>query len=261
MNSTQNDGLSRRGFLIASTTAAGAALALGPNLFAEVGEVKRWAVGYVPLDGLSDDGAFAPNMTDGRRIAASDPQLREQGARVRILGIAGLSAQPAERRAHAVFAHFAIRGEGGQRLLVPYQAWMAGRFADSTGNPVAFYVPLDVDDRVRLSILTASPKPAPAGQVSRRSLLARPETSAVQETVIDALPVTLSLSGGRGTVKLIRGYYVITPLFEGQSVPDWRRLQLRGVNGGCALHEARGGKVVPVDFEHVVLSVNSATIA
>jgi hypothetical protein len=249
MNSKRNDGMNRRSFLIASTTAAGAALALGPNLFAEAGEVKRWAVGYVPLDGVrSGDEPFAPNVIPGKRIAAGDAAFRQNDARVRVLGIAGLSSDPASRRAHEVQAHFAARGENGERLLLPFTAWNAGRISKDTGNPVSFRVPLDDQDRIRLSIVAATPVASRTGDRSRRDIFGGAGT----EIVNTSLPVTLSLRGGRGAVKLARGYYVITPLFEGQKEPHWSRLELR--NG--ALHEQRGDSFTPVGFEHVVMSVD-----
>ncbi len=68
-------------------------------------------------------------------------------------------------------------------------------------------------------------------------------------------PVTLSLTSEAGSLKLVRGYYVIVPLFDGDAAPSWSSFELRQHEGRMALVD-RNGDVAP--FEHFVLKVDYA---
>ena len=50
-----------------------------------------------------------------------------------------------------------------------------------------------------------------------------------------ALPVTLSLASGDDSLKLVRGFYVVAPLFENDSEPSWSGYGLNKVDGRWAL--------------------------
>ena len=71
-----------------------------------------------------------------------------------------------------------------------------------------------------------------------------------------ALPVTLSLLSGGDSLKLVRGFYVIVPLFEQDSEPRWSEWQVRRVDGRMALVDANGN---PALFEHFVLRIDYAS--
>ncbi|HEX7809599.1 MAG TPA: hypothetical protein VF608_12755, partial [Thermoanaerobaculia bacterium] len=70
-----------------------------------------------------------------------------------------------------------------------------------------------------------------------------------------ALPVELGIQND-AAIKLSRGFYVIVPVFEGDSDPSWSSYSLGVVNGRRALVNS-AGDVAP--FEHFVLRIDYAT--
>jgi hypothetical protein len=71
------------------------------------------------------------------------------------------------------------------------------------------------------------------------------------------LPLTLSLQNENGGLRLARGFYVVVPMFSGDSEPNWSSWSLRSVDGRMALVDSRGNTA---PFEHFVLRVDYAKL-
>ena len=70
----------------------------------------------------------------------------------------------------------------------------------------------------------------------------------------EGFPVALTLLSGDG-VKLVRGFYVIVPMSDGDSEPRWSRYHLEQAEGRWALHDDNR-EIAP--FEHFVLRIDYA---
>ena len=114
-----------------------------------------------------------------------------------------------------------------------------------SGKPVGFTVPVADTGKVSLSLLPRTPEAKPI--VSRRSLFSREDDNE------GPVPVTLSLRGGRGTTKLMRGYYVIVPLYGREREPRWSSYRLRMTNHRYALENVIDSR--PAGFEHAVVKI------
>lgn len=232
--------MGRRQFLIASSTCAIATAAVGPKLFAaDAAAPNRLAVGFAPIE----ENPFAAAAS---RLSAADAQFIRRGARISVSGASGAPADPRARRAVDLLAHYSY-ADGSERRTAPFRAWACSRTTGCQGSPTRFTFPLEDERKIVFTVETERGKPA-AG-VSRRDALIG---SGTESTV---LPVTLTLGNEAGAVKLARGFYIIVPMFEGESEPRWRAYTLRTADGRLALHD-RDGKVAP--FEHFVLRVDYA---
>jgi hypothetical protein len=247
MSTNRHNGMGRRAFLKTSTCALATA-AVGPRLFADVWQPKLMVAAFAPLDISAGTEMSAANVIDARRAPAPDAAFIRHGARISAFGLSG--GEPRDRRAIDLLTHFAI-GSGRERQLVPYFAWAGG----GSNAPVSFHVPVDEEQRIRFSVTAKMPAPQAAGTSSRRGLLARRQTALEPR----AIPVELSLGSEAGTIPLSRGFYVIVPVYDGQSAPRWSSYSLRQVAGGWALHELRGTEIRPATFEHFVVRVDYAT--
>lgn len=234
--------IGRRQFLIASSTCAVAAVTVGPKLFASAaaGPVARLAIGFSPAGETADVFAAAA-------VPAADGGFISRGARVTVSGSSGAGA-PAERRVVDLLAHFSV-WDGARQSVLPFRAWASSRATGTQGGAGSFNMPVDEQQKLVFSI--ESERGNPSGKAaSRRDSLAG---AAVTES--RSHPVVLSLQNEPGALKLARGSYVVVPLFDGDSDPDWSSFQLRSHNGRLALH-GRDGAVVA--FDHFVLSVDYA---
>lgn len=239
---TNRHHIGRRQFLIGSSACAVAAAVVGPKLFAgEAGAPpRRLAVGFAPIDEATDVMAAAA-------IPAADGGFIGRGARISASGSSGASADPIARRAVELVAHYSYF-DGAERREAPFRAWGCSRHSGAQGSPISFTVPVDEQQRIAFSVETERGVPAGGAATRRDSLFSKTTESAT-------LPVTLSLQNEPNAFKLARGTYVIVPLFDGDSEPDWRGFELRARNGRVALHD-RAGDVAP--FDHFVLRVDYA---
>lgn len=232
--------IGRREFLISSTCAVAAA-AIAPKLFgSEATAPKRLAVGFASFG----ENASVRSASD---ILAADGGFIGRGARVTVSGASGIAAEPRERRAVELLTHFEYF-DGAERRLAPFRAWGCSRTTGCQGNPVGFTVPVDEVQKIVFTVGTETG--APAGAATRRDALT------VTATESQALPLTLSLQNEPDTFKLARGFYVVVPLFEGDSEPRWSAWTLRQVDGRWALVDASGAAAA---FEHFVLRVDYAS--
>lgn len=238
MSSKTHD-MGRRQFLISSSTCAIAAATVGPRLLADATtpSPRRLAVGFASLEERV--------VFDAAAISSGDGAFIGRGARVTVSGASGSLADPRTRRAVDLLAHYSYF-DGGERKSAPFRAWSGSRTTGCQGNQVSFNVPVDEQQKLVFSLETERGTPAGAPSTRRRAVGGRNR---------DILPVTLSLTSEAGTLKLIRGYYVIVPLFEGEGKPSWSSFEVRRQGGRMALLDA-DGNVAP--FEHFVLKVDYA---
>jgi hypothetical protein len=240
MSSNRQQGMGRREFLIASSASALATATLGPSLFAAAvaSPPKRLAVGYAGLEDLTA-------LTPASRIPAGDRGFIEGGARIRVNGASGGSAVPRERRGVELLAHFEY-SDGAERLTTPFCVWGCSRISGAQGSPIAFTVPVNEVQKVKFTV--GLERGAPGGAPTRRDALSFESTESV------ALPLTLGLRP-EDPLKLARGFYVVVPLFDGDSEPRWSGQQLRLGDGRWRLVDAAG---TMAGYEHFVLRVDYA---
>jgi hypothetical protein len=232
--------MGRRQFLALSSTCALAAAMVGPKLFAgESASPKRLAVGFKAFE--QDAVVAAASMASG------DGTFIGRGARITASGASGTSAEPRARRAVELVAHFSYL-DGAERKVAPFRAWGCSRVTGCQGSPVGFTVPVDEVQRVVLSV--GVERGRPEGTTSRRDAL-------MDSTESAALPLVLSLQNEAGTYALARGFYVVVPMFDGDSDPSWSSWTVRAVDGRFALVDG-DGKVA--SFEHFVLRVDYAKL-
>ena len=233
--------MGRRQFLILSSTCAVAAATVGPKLFAGERALKRLAVGFASFE--ENAAVYAASV-----IPSTDGGFIGRGARVTVLGASGAPVQPKDRRAVQILAHYSYF-DGAERRSAPFHAWACSRTTGCQGNAVGFNVPVDEVQQINLTlgVETGEPK-RPSGRI---------QSDAVDATESTTLPLTLSLQNEDGAFKLARGYYVVVPMFEGDSDPRWSAYSLRKVDGRMSLVDGDGNAA---PFEHFVLRVDYATL-
>lgn len=235
--------IGRRQFVMLSSTCAVAAATMGPKLFAReiARQPKRLAVGFATFE--ENTAVFS-----AAGIPAGDGGFIGRGARIVASGASGASADPRERRAVDLVAHYSYL-DGAERRVAPFRAWGCSRTTGCQGNSVGFNVP--VDDVQKIQFTVGLETGTPEGSSSRRSALA---LDVIEST---PLPLTLSLQDEQGSLKLARGFYVIVPMFDGDSEPRWSAWSLRTVGGRWTLVDGEGNSA---PFEHFVLRVDYATL-
>jgi len=236
--------IGRREFLIVSSTCALATATVGPKLFAGEGAApKRLAFGFASLE------LNSPLMA-ASDIPAADGGFISRGARVVISGAGGVSPNPNDRRAVELLAHFSYM-DGAERLSTPFRAWGSNRVTGCQGNTVGFNIPVDEVQKITFSLgVEQGATSAPPPTTSRRRAVGRRG-----EQQLDAHPIILSLQNEPGSLKLARGFYVIVPLFDGDSEPRWSSWTLSDMDGRTQLVDAAGASA---PFEHFVLKTDYA---
>lgn len=243
--STNRHKIGRREFLRVSSTCALAAAAVGPRLFgADVLSLpKRLAVGFASFD----DTAV---LIAASGVTAGDGGFISRGARITASGASGASIDPRQRRGVELVTHFTYL-DGAVRRDAPFRVWAGSRTTGSQGNSVSFNVPVDEQQLIRFGVVVESGSTQVVSRTSRRRAIGGNPTQSQE------MPVTLSLLSEQGSLKLVRGFYVIVPLFENDAEPRWSHWQVRRVEGRMALVDGEGN---PAVFEHFVLRVDYATV-
>ena len=230
-------GLGRREFLVLTSSCAAATVAFGPNVFGDVFAAPRdLAVGAVSIDDID------ARLTDASKINSADASFLRNAAKVTLAGIA-LADQ--NQRSIGFRPHYLVEGND-----IPVDAWGFNRQSKSCGGPNEFVMPVDVEERLRFSLVVHNPKES----WLKRHLMpesARPETQTPS--------LTLSLRNEPNAFNLARAYYVIVPLHDGASAPRWSDYALLKQNGHLVMHEMRGEVPQPLAREHFVLRVDYAT--
>ncbi len=232
--------IGRREFLLLSSTCALAAV-VGTKVFGAeaVSQPARVAVGFAPFD----EGAIVSAASD---VLAPDGGFISRGARVSISGASGAFGDPAVRRMVGLKAQYSYF-EGAQESVAPFHAWGCSRATGCQGSPVSFTVPVDVTQKLSFRVVVETGSPAGSPTSRRRAIGGG--------AVTEELELELSLRSD-APFKLDRGYYVLVPLIDGESLPQWSRFELRSVGGRWALHDHDGNAV---SFEHFVLRIDYAS--
>jgi len=240
MSSDSRNAIGRREFLYVSSALALATGTLGPRLFAqEAPAPKRLALGYAGFE----ENAKA---RDAGSIPAGDGAFIGRGARISLSGISGIAPETRNRHTVDLLVHYSY-WDGAERRAAPFRAWACSRSTGCEGNPVRFNVPVDEQQKIVFTIETE--RGIAGGGTSRRDAM----SGAVPES--RALPVTLTLASGEGT-KLVRGFYIIVPLFENDSEPAWSSYEVKQPEDRWVLVD-RDGKAA--SFEHFVLRIDYAS--
>ena len=240
---TKRHQMGRREFLAVSSTCALVTAAVGPRLLADVAAAspRRLAVGFAPLE--EDAGVVAAVA-----VTAGDGAFIGRGARITVSGASGTPSEPRARRAVDLLAHYSYF-DGAERKSVPFRAWSCSRATGCQGNQVGFNVPVDEQQKLVFSVETERGKPAGVAATRRDAMFGGGST----ETNVARL--TLSLTSEAGTLKLVRGYYVIVPLFDADREPSWSSFRIGRDQGRMALVDG-DGNVAP--FEHFILRIDYA---
>lgn len=238
---TQSEGgLGRREFLLLTSSCAAATLALGPNLFASAPSSSRdVAIGFLPLVDVTSSSDRLTPLVAADSVPGSDGSFLRRGVRVRVAGI-GLGSE--SRRTIVFQPHYLVNGAD-----LTVDAWRFNRATSVGGGLSDFGMPIDVDQRLRFSLIT--------GQRNAPRLKGNDTPDDRQTNA-----VTFSLLSEADVVRLTRGYYVIAPLHDGAAAPRWNATTLRTKNGQVLLHELKNGQLQPVDREHFVLKFDYAKV-
>ncbi|HYU25784.1 MAG TPA: hypothetical protein VEO74_11310 [Thermoanaerobaculia bacterium] len=240
-SATDTPGIGRREFLVLSSTCALAAAAMGPKVFAgETAAPKRLAVGYAPPD-------ESTSLVAASSIPAGDGRFIRRGARISVSGASGFSSDPRSRRAVDLLVDYSY-WDGAARKAAPFRAWACSRTTGCQGNPVKFTVPVDEVQKISFRVGVERGLDGAAARGRR-------DTDGPPAITDDALPVTLSMLSDSSSLKLVRGFYVIVPLFDDDAEPRWSAYTLQQREGRWALQD-REGNVAP--FEHFVLRIDYA---
>src|SRR4051794_25577204 len=227
--SKERGSMDRREFLIVSSTVAVATAAAGPKLFAgEAAVPKRLAIGFAPPDETSA-------LVAASSIPSGDGAFIGRGARVAVSGASGAAADPRSRRAVELVVNYSYL-EGAQRREAPFRAWSCSRTTGCQGSPISFIVPVDEMQKISFRVAVESKAPLPTRQ------RATAKSSAVSAD--EGLPMTLSMLSDPPSLKLVRGFYVVVPLFDADREPRWSEFTLDRRDGRWALHD-RDGNVAP----------------
>jgi hypothetical protein len=234
----------RREFLVA-TSASIVTAALHPRVFAAEGAgaapVKRLAVGFAHTAGKA-------HLIDAASIPSGDGTFIGVGAHVAVSGSSGTTDNPRDRRVVELIANFSYF-EGATLKSAPFHAWGANRVTGEQGVPIRFPVPIDLLQTLSLTVVVESGELLPGAAISRRRAVGSPGGT----FGATSLPLVFSVRNDPTAIPLLRGYYVVVPLIDSESAPDWSRYHLSQVDGRWTLVNETGA---PAGFEHLVLSVS-----
>jgi hypothetical protein len=234
--------IGRREFLVASSTVVAAAATMGPQLFAAApASAKRLAVGFVPLHRPDESLVSAATLPSG------DGGFISRGARIALSGTSGGSHVASSRRAVELLVEHSYF-DGAQERNVPFLAWAASRMTGDQGNTVNFTVPVDQTQMLSMHVRAESGSVTGSSSTRRRAI-----GSAGSGLQTELLPLVFGIQND-AAIKLNRGFYVVVPVFAGESDPNWQAYTLERVDGRWALK----GWAEVASFEHLVLSIDYA---
>jgi hypothetical protein len=231
------DGVGRRQFLVTASTSAVAAAVLGPHVFAAKAApapIRRLAVGFASAAGPA-------SLSSASSIPSSDGMFISTGARVTLTGASGASVTPAKRRMVQLLTNFTYL-DGAAEKSAPFHSWGASRITGEQGPPTRFTVPVDAPQSISLTVVVESGDSVTDG----------PQRKTGGSTVVTSLPLLLSVRNAPSALPLVRGFYVIVPLFDAETEPDWTRYQVSMLDGHWAVVD-RTNSIAP--FEHLVMNV------
>lgn len=264
MRKQSTGGMGRREFIVLTSTTALAAAAFGKDLLpqpaASTAAPREFSLGYVePNASLKGTGrGLTPNVASAASVSSADGNFISHGAKVSVRGYNVMPKSPNGRVQMQLIAEFL---ENGTRRSDPFIAWRYSRNAGGA-SPVSFLVPVDQDQSLHLlftsdneASLARKTAQSPSG-VSRRDLLNGASAAASLEAGNDPGAVTLTLLSGKSDPKLRRGYYILSPVGDGVSEPDWTRYELRTTDNGVKLFESNNFDAGPAELEYLVLYID-----
>ena len=233
--------IGRRNFLKVSSAALATAT-FAPRLLGNDEAPRRLVVGYAPLD--EPDRLAAVSS-----VGSGDGSFITRGARVSLSGLAGVAASATAGRAVELVVNYSYF-DGAERKEAPFVAWGCNTETGCQGSPISFNVPVDEEQRISISIRTQKSVAKAGVPTSRRRAVGGPG-----EPMNESHPLVLTLLSEDGA-KLRRGYYVIVPMFAGDSEPLWYAYDVAMVEGRRTLVDGAGR---PAPFEHFVVQIDYAT--
>lgn len=235
-----SNGIARREFLrISSAAAMGlAVVALGErDLFAATssGLVPLMDVGYAPS--LPATGFSIP-LASASAILSPDPAFIRKGARITVLGAKRAASHANVLGGIAVDALFNVSHRSPDDPLRFKFFSVSGRTdADAISGPLSFTVQVPSTGGVSF-------------MVRRQPPVSDTKTASSASSQADGTPLTLSLGNVAGP-KLARGVYVLAfREDDGDSMGDWRRMNLASGDEGVYVSGA--------PFTYLVLNVDYA---
>ena len=273
----KRNGIDRRQFVALGVSSA-AAVAFTPKLMAAGWSAAPAAVADVSVGYC--DGMFMSRQDATGEVRSAealfngDPAFIERGARVSVYGMGGgeTSAIAHPKNRIELTTHFSV-DDAGCRRLIPFMAWSYSRERMMKSTPSTFVVPVNLEQRLILSVAGAGPTASGRGRIaSRNSAPSELSKQGVPPVVGDCTSagamlshsgteswITLETSSGSGA-KLSRGFYFIAPLAMGESAPQWSGLALRSawVEKEKATRWVLYDGNSPVDFEYLVLWIDYA---
>jgi len=268
MTKQKPTGLGRREFLMYTSGTALAVMALGPELLSAASLVSSpvpatFSLGYSEQDALERTGdKFPPNVMAASRVTSSDGRFIDGGVRVSVRGWNFRPDTASSLDSLDLVVEYRVPANDGGLQSLPFYAWSYSKKGQRTSSPLSFTVSLDHDQHLRLLLSTngtagapSQPVPeAPAPGRSRRTAFYGSPAPAAGSIESGAKPdsVTLTLLS-EDMPKIRRGYYILSPVGNGATAPDWSRLQLRKEAGALKLYQANGIDADPARFEYLIL--------
>jgi hypothetical protein len=236
--------MGRREFLILTGGCAVATVAFSGETIRSLAasDTRQLTIGYAPLELAASGGRFQPNVADAASLTSGDGHFLTRSPRITIFGMSGGGDGARNGHRIRVDAHFPA---GGADLV-----YQVGEFRKVSGSsPVSFTMPVDDAQRIRFSIAVRQPV-VETQPLSRRSLLTPVPAEVVEQNL------TLGVANDGSTLRLVRGFYILSPLVEGDGGPDWSSLELRREGGSYVLREIRGTQLAAPAFEYVLVRVD-----
>lgn len=267
MRKQSTSGMGRREFIVLTSTTALAAAAFGKDLLPQPATAsataREFSLGYVePNASLGGTGrGLTPNVMAVAGVTSGDGNFINNGAKVSVRGYNVLPKSSTGRVQMQLIVQYL---EGGSTRVDPFIAWRYSR-TSGPASPVSFLVPVEQDQNLHMLFTSDSDaslarKAAQAGQagngVSRRDVLTGASAAASLEAGNDPGAITLTLLSGKSDPKLRRGYYIISPVGDGVSEPDWSRYELRKTDDGMKLFEANNFAAGPAQLEYLILYID-----
>jgi hypothetical protein len=255
--------MGRREFLVLTSTTALAAAAFGKDLLpqpaAAPAAAREFSLGYVEANAALKGGrGLTPNVASVASVSSGDGNFLANGVKV---SVRGYNVMPKSATGRVEMQLIVQYLESGTRRVDPFVAWRYSRKSGGA-SPISFLVPVDQDQNLHLlfnsdsdASLARKTAQTPGG-VSRRDVLSGASAAASMEAGSDPGAITLTLMSGKSDPKLRRGYYIISPVGDGVSEPDWSRYELRTTDNGMKLFEANNFEAGPAQLEYLILYVD-----
>jgi hypothetical protein len=254
--------MGRREFLVLTSTTALAAAAFGKDLLpqpAASAAAREFSLGYVEANAsLRSSGRLAPIVASVASVTSGDGNFINNGVKISVRGYNVMPESPTGRVSMQLIVQYL---ESGTSRVDPFVAW---RYSRKSGGapPISFLVPVDQDQNLHLLFTSdsdaslARKAPQAGDGVSRRDVLTGASAAASMEAGSDPGAITLTLMSGKSDPKLRRGYYIISPVGDGVSEPDWSRYELRNTDNGMKLFETNNFDAGPAQLEYLILYVD-----